>query len=314
LLDLLATALLRSGQSAQAIATWEKLLRASPGTWGAHMRIGEAQRAAGNNEAALGSFRKAAAAAPDAAEPQVAIVATLQQLGRKDEAQKVAAALSKSDRNRVAGLLLEGDLAAADRKWAPAIDAYRKAFGQQKAVPIGSKLYHTLVAAGRTTEADAMLRDWVRAEPQNLPLRLFAGESEIARQRWSQAYEHYEVVLEKEPTNGLALNNAAWALHQLKDKRAPEVAKRAWEAAPKNPAVLDTYGVILSEGGDPKGLELLREAVAAAPKAAQLRLHLAEALVRAGDKAAARNAIAAVLEASPNGPIADAARALQAKL
>ncbi len=314
LLDVLATALLRTDQRTQAIATWEKLLRASPRTWGAQMRIGEAYRAEGDNEAALASFRKAAAIAPDAAEPQLAIAGTLQQLGRKDEAQKVAAALRKSDRNQLVGLLLEGDLAAADNKWAPAIDAYRKAFDQQKSVPIGTKLHRALMAAGRTGDADIMLRDWIRAEPQNLVLRLFAGESGIARQQWRQAYDHYAVVLDKEPGNVLALNNAAWALHQMKDPRAPEVAKRAWEAAPRNPAVLDTYGVILSEGGDPKGLEYLREAVAAAPKATQLRLHLAEALARAGDKTAARNAISVVLEASSTGPIADAARALQAKL
>ncbi|MFP5405015.1 MAG: XrtA/PEP-CTERM system TPR-repeat protein PrsT [Gammaproteobacteria bacterium] len=314
LLDLLASALLRTDQRVQAIATWERLLRASPSNWGAHMHIGEAQRAAGNNEAALASFRKAAAIAQDAVEPQVAIASVLQQLGRKDEAQKVATELSKSDRNGLVGLVLQGDLAAADRNWAPAIDAYRKAFAQQKSLPVGTKLHRALLAAGRTADADTMLRDWIRSEPKDLPLRLYAGESELARQRWRQAYDQYAVVIDKEPSNALALNNAAWALHQLKDDRAPEIAKRAWEAAPKNPAILDTYGVILSERGDAKGLDMLRQAVAAAPEAAQLRLHLAEALARAGDKAAAREAVAAVLETTSTGPIAEAARALQAKL
>ena len=112
----------------------------------------------------------------------------------------------------------------------------------------------------------------------------------------------------------LALNNGAWALHQLKDARAAEIGKRAWEAAPKSAAVLDTYGVILSDAGDPKAVGLLREAVSAAPKNAQIRLHLAQALARAGDRAAAKTEVAAVLKAAPSGPVGDAARALEAKL
>jgi len=314
LLDALATALLRTDQRTQAIATWERLLRASPSAWNAQMRIGATQRAGGDAEAALASFRKAAQIAPDALEPQQAIAVTLHQLGRKDEARKVAADLRASKQHSVAGIVLEGDLAAADRNWGPAIDAYRRAFAQQKAMPVGTKLVRALRAADRGAEADTVLRDWVRAEPKNLPLRLLAGETEVTQQRWRQAYDHYAVVIEAEPRNALALNNAAWSLYKLKDPRAADLGKRAWEAAPKSAAILDTYGVLLSEKGDPKGLELLREAVAAAPAAAEIRLHLAEALARAGDKAAAKTEVEAVLKAAPTGPVADEAKALAAKL
>ncbi|HRO61533.1 MAG TPA: PEP-CTERM system TPR-repeat protein PrsT, partial [Burkholderiaceae bacterium] len=313
-LDALAQAQLRDNQRGQAIATWERLLRTNPGAWGAMMRIGEVHRADGKNDLALASFVKAAEIAPNAIEPQVAMAATMHALGRKDEARRLADRLRAPKQNAFAGALLQGDLAAADNDWKTAADGYRRAFDQQKTVAAGTKLHRALRSAGEEKQAEAMLGDWLRAEPEILALRMYAGEFEISQQRWRQAWDHYKVVADAQPNNVLALNNGAWALHELKDRRAAEVARRAWEVAPKHPAVLDTYGVILSMAGDPKGLEMLREAVAAAPKNPQLRLHLAEALLRAGDKAGARSEVSTVLETAEAGPVADAAKALQAKL
>ncbi|RPH67080.1 MAG: PEP-CTERM system TPR-repeat protein PrsT, partial [Burkholderiales bacterium] len=314
ILDVLATGFVRSGQRAQAISTWEKILRLDPKAVLAQVRIGEAQLAGGDLEAALASFRKAAAIAPQAVEPQVGMAAVLHQQGKKDEAMRIAARMRANDKQKVAGAVLEGDLLAADGDWAEASDRYRGAFAQQRSLQIGVKAHRALRTAKRDAEAETFLRDWVRAEPANLRLRLYAGEADTVRERWKQAFEHYAVVLEKEPKNALALNNAAWALHELKDARALDHARRAYEAAPKSASIVDTYGVILSAAGDPKGLGLLRQAVDIAPANPQIRLHLAEALARANDKAGAKAQIDELLKATPAGPTADSARALQAKL
>ncbi len=313
-LDLLATAFARSDQRAQAIGTWEKLLRVNPKAAVAQFRIGDTQLAGGEVDAALASFRKAAQIAPDAVEPQVGIARALYRQGKKDEALRVAAQMRAGDKLKIAGAVLEGDLLGADGKWSEAADSYRAAFTQQRALPTGHKLLNALRAAKRDDDADRVLRDWVRAEPGNLPLRMYAGDAETVRQRWKPAFEHYAVVLEKEPRNALALNNAAWALHELKDPRAVELARRAYEAVPKSPSVLDTYGVILNAKGDPKGLEMMRQAIELAPENPQLRLHLAEALAGAGDKAGAKTQIDALLKAAPEGRHAAAAKALRDRL
>jgi len=279
-LALLATAFVRSDQSAQAIATWEKQLRI----------------------------------APDAIEPQVGIATTLQRQGKKDEAMRIAAKMRANDRQKLAGTVLEGDLLGADGNWADAAERYRIAFAEQRALPIGFKLHRALRASSREDDAERFLRDWIRSDPANLRLRLYAGDAETTRERWKQAFEQYAVVIDKEPKNAIALNNAAWALHQLKDPRALDHARRAWEAAPKSAAILDTYGVILHAGGDRKGLEMLQKAVELAPHHAQIRLHLAEALAGTGDKAGAKAQIDELLKNTPEGSAADAARALQARL
>lgn len=227
---------------------------------------------------------------------------------------RIATRMRQDERTKITGLMLEGDLQAAGGNMTEAIGKYRTAFAAQKTLPIGSKLHRALLAAKQEDEADRMLRDWIRSEPSNLALRMFAGESQTARQRWKESFEQYAVVLEKEPKNPIALNNAAWALYELKDERAAEYGRRAYEAAPKAPAVVDTYGTILVAKGDRKGVELMREAVSLAPTSAQLRLHLAQALAKFDDKAGARAELETLLKTTSSGPVADSARALLAKL
>ena len=53
--------------------------------------------------------------------------------------------------------------------------------------------------------------------------------------------------------------------------------------------MLDTYGLALTQNGQTKrGVELLRMASSLAPREADIRLHLAQALIASGDKAGAR--------------------------
>lgn len=314
ILDQLAMAFRQSGQSEQAIANWEKVLRLNPKAGLAQFRIGETQLADGNRDAALASFRKASTIAPDAIEPRVAMAGLLQEQGRRDEAMRIAAQMRENEKTKVAGLMLEGNLDAAAGELPQAIEKYRAAFAVQKTLPIGSRLHRALLAAKKEDEADRMLRDWIRSEPSNLALRMFAGESQTARRHWKESFEQYAVVLEKEPKNAIALNNAAWALHELKDERALEYGRRAYEAAPKSAAVVDTYGAILVARGDRKGVDLLREAVSLAPTSAQLRLHLAQALAKFDDKAGARAELETLLKATSEGPEADSARAMLTKL
>ena len=79
--------------------------------------------------------------------------------------------------------------------------------------------------------------------------------------------------------------------------------------------MLDTLGVILVDQGDnDRGVKVLKQAVAYAPKAPQTRLHLAEALIKTGDKAGAKTELETVLKDFPTGPLADKAKELQGKL
>jgi len=90
------------------------------------------------------------------------------------------------------------------------------------------------------------------------------------------------------------LNDLAWALSELGDPKATEVAEKAYRQAPYNANVIDTLGWTLVRTGDTKrGVELIHAASNLAPANSEIRLHLATAMVKAGIRwspARARNA------------------------
>ena len=74
------------------------------------------------------------------------------------------------------------------------------------------------------------------------------------------------------------------------DPKAMGYAEQANQLAPNQPALMDTLGVLQVEQGQvAKGTALLRKAVELAPQAVDIRLNYARALIKSGDKSAARS-------------------------
>ncbi len=314
-LDALGTVYLRSDQDALGMETLEKILRVRPDDAMLQVRMGQLKLSRNDVPGAMANFRKAVDLQPKAIEPKLAMAAAHMRTGHPEDARRIANALQVDAPKNPAGFLLKGDIAMSERKFADAAGEYRKALALQKAAPIEVKLHQAVAASGNLAEADSMLGAMLRQHPDDLTLRAYAGEHEVGRKRWNEAIAHYERVLSKQPGNALVLNNTAWAMHETKNPKALETAEKALAAAPDNPAVQDTAGVILMAAGKTeRGLELLRKAVATAPKAAALRLHLAEALASTGDKAGARAEVEKLLQDNPEGQVAEQARALQKQL
>lgn len=315
LLDALGTAYLRTEQDTLGMETLERVLRARPDNAMLQMRMGQLKLARNDIPGALANLRRAVELEPRAIEPRVALAAVLTRTGKGDEARAIASAMEKEAPKNPAGVVLEGDIAMAERKFPEAVAAFRKAVAIQKSPANQIKLHQAVRASGNTAEADAMLRSIIAERPDDLALRSYAGEYAIARGQWSAAVEHYKVIVGKQPANALALNNMAWALHEIKDPAAVAAAEKALAAAPNAPPVMDTAGVIFVKAGQTeRGLDLLRRAVAASPKTPALRLHLAEALISTGDKSGARTELETLLQNTPQGPAADRARELQKQL
>jgi len=315
LLDTLGTAFLRIDDTQQAIDAFERAVRLDPRSPAAHMRLAEVKASLGDRPGALASFRQAAQLDPKAPGPGFGMAALLLSEGRKDEAQRIASRMQEDMPKHPAGLALEGDLHAADGRWAEAAAAYRKAVAIERTTPLVIKHHQALLRAHRPTDADAALREALGAAPKDVPLRLYAGERAIASRHWKVAAQHYDVAVQVSPDNVVALNNLAWSLKELGDPRALEVAEDAHRRAPRAASVIDTLGMVLLETGDTqRGTALLRQAVEIAPKTPQYRLHYAQALVRSGDTAAARTELETLLKAFPTSTHAKSARDMAARL
>ena len=113
-----------------------------------------------------------------------------------------------------------------------------------------------------------MAQRWYKEHPKDTQLHAFQAQQAIVAKDYKVAVQQYRAVLAVEPDNATALNNLAWALNELGDPKALEVADRASVLAPNVPTVMDTRGWILVQRGDAKkGLDLLREASGLAPDA-----------------------------------------------
>jgi thioredoxin-like negative regulator of GroEL len=83
--------------------------------------------------------------------------------------------------------------------------------------------------------------------------------------------------------------------------------------SPYTPAVMDTHGWILFQHGDAKrGLDLLRRASGLAPQNHEIRLHLAKALLKSGDKAAGKSELETLaVQTSPSSARTEAQQLLK---
>jgi predicted Zn-dependent protease len=134
-------------------------------------------------------------------------------------------------------------------------------------------------------------------------VRLYLADRDLRRKDYRSAARAYRELAALQPENPVVLNNLAWTLAQLNDPTALDYAEKAYARAPNSAAVADTLGWILVERGDTKrGVEILAKAAAGAPNSLEIRLHYAKALVKAGDKAAAKQEIESALQTAGQGP------------
>ncbi len=133
------------------------------------------------------------------------------------------------------------------------------------------------------------MQQWIAANPDDLISRSYLAAYALKTRQYKTAITQQEFIISKQPQNVAALNDLAWLYGQVKDPRALDTAARAYDLNSSEAAVADTYGWMLVEQGQTqKGLGILRTAAAAAPEVPEIRLHVAQALLRSGDKVKAK--------------------------
>lgn len=144
--------------------------------------------------------------------------------------------------------------------------------------------------------ASQTLRDWLLRHPEDIRVRLALAEQQMADGASTQAIDQYLQIVEIDPDNVMALNNAAWLSVEQNPRRALEYASRAAEQDP-DAQVLHTLGRALRHNGKPQqAVTVLRRSYRAAPDNADIGYELAEALFEAGNKHEARTLLGKLLE------------------
>lgn len=289
LLDLMGQAQLANKDTAGALESYSKLVNVVPKSPMAHLRMAAIHMLMKNDTAAAEDLRRALALNPKFVQAHLAQIELAMRNGKTEEALAVARQIQKNEPKSPVGFQVEADLLMTQKKTAPALAAYEKAYAISSAPGLLIKISQILTQSGKEGEAQARLVKYHTANPKDQMISMAIADNHLAKRQYKQAITGLEATLKLNPSNAAALNNLAWAYQQENDVRALSTAEQAYKLAGQNPAIMDTLGWILVQKGDmPRGLELLRKAVATAPEARDIRYHLAAALAKSGDKAAAR--------------------------
>jgi predicted Zn-dependent protease len=239
--------------------------------------------------------------------------------GSRDLALMVAEQLQRRHPEAAAGYQLQGDILMAKRQPAQALPLYERAFQLSPVNELAIKIDDALRQSGRPDEAAKRLDRWIAAHPDDVRTQAYKAQTWMAEGEFKRAAGLLEGVLARQPGNAVVLNNLALAYQELGDTRAQATAEAAYQHAGEQPDVMDTLAWILVVKGAGKedgarGLALLQKAHALAPKARDIRYHLAAALAKQGDRAGARRELEALTAGDMRFAQAERARGLLAEL
>lgn len=258
----------------------------------------------------------AARAAPD--DPNATLPLLRGLIDRGDQAGALAKAQDIAARNpgAPAAHQIVGDLLMLLGRPADAIPPYKNAASLRFDEPAMLRLVEAQDRAGQRAQAANTLALFLSQNPLNLAALRLTAQWQAAAGDHDAAIDSLEAIRLR-TGNGDAALLAELALAYAnagEPDRAAHYAEAAYLLAPGNPAAAGAMGWALTERGDLQGgIELLRKAVALAPRHPLLRWQLAQAYAQAGRKVDARVEAQAAL-ATPGFADRPAAEALIAKL
>lgn len=281
-----------SGDTNQALTTYNKLTNLLPNNPQPYLRIAEMHLAAKNKQAARDILAKGIDKQPDSLPLQRAQIMLDVADERFNDALTTARAIQKTQPKEAAGYLLEGDIHLAKKSWKDAATAYRAGLKAAPTTDLAGRLYVALLQGGQTAEAGNSVDGWLKAHPDDQGFRMFVADIANKRKDYATAINHYRALLAVAPKNPAILNNLAWSLGQLNDPKAITYAEEANKLAPNQPAIMETLGTLYVAQGKPAaGAELLAKVVSLAPQNPDFRLSYAKALIKAGKKAEAKQTL-----------------------
>lgn len=157
------------------------------------------------------------------------------------------------------------------------------------------------LGAGDYVAAQTAFETALSKAPDYLPVIFYLGAVHAAQDRLEQADYYLSTYLARVPGSTAAARLAAGVKMRRNDPEgATSILERAAAANPKDAVIHDLLGRIYASRGDPKGIEMLKEAVALQPDSAALRERLGIAMLLGGQQEQAEAEIEAAGRLDPN--------------
>lgn len=268
----------------------------------------------GDLSTAADAIERYRALRPDDASGLAAQVRVLLRQGSHERAREAVRTFASANPDANGTGILLGDIAMAAGDARAAAEAYEAAAERQWGRELAVRLAGAYQRA-RPAMATQPLERWLNENPDDAGVRRVYGQLLEAMGQQSAAVAEYEKLLASGLEDPIALNNLAWQYAQEGREEAVELAKKAYELAPDNGSIVDTYGWILFQNGNlDEALPLLERAAELSPNNHEIRFHLAAALAEAGNQERASAIIAMLLETDQAFPSRAAAEELARSL
>lgn len=278
-----------TGNFNQAAQSFAKMAAMQPNAVPPLMRMEALYEARKDVPAAIAQLRKVLALKPNYLPAQVRMITLLSRTGKMPEALALAKTVQTQLPDEPQGWTFEGDLLASQGKWPGAIAALRSSFAKRPAEDTAIKLHRALLSGGQAAEAAKLEADWLAKQGDSPLFNFYLGDLAMARNDFEAAEQRYRKVVSAQPGNAVALNNLGWLLHRAGKPGALNLVEKALALAPNTPAVLDTAAEIQAATGHlDKALPLQRRAMELNPEQPMHRLHLAQYLIKNGQKVEAK--------------------------
>ncbi len=191
--------------------------------------------------------------------------------------------------------LLEGRIFAAQKLWPQAEASLQKTLTLSSNSPGAFELLVQVhMGAGNFNKAAATLERQLAINPEDGRALFTSALVSEQLQDFPKARDAYEKSLKLSPENVVAMNNLAYLyLERLNQPdQAAEMARKARNLAPRDPAIADTLGWILYRKGDYEAaVPLLQESAEMLSNNAEVQYHLGMAHYRRGSEDDARTAL-----------------------
>jgi len=207
-----------------------------------------------------------------------------------------ARALRRKNPREAAPAILEGDIQMKAQQYKDAALAYSDAERLKADSATAVKLHNAMRLANQPKPEEPLER-WLDRRPNDGAVRMVLAQYYMNTNRANEAIGEYETFLKSGAGNPIVLNNLAWFYDTNGREEAEATARKAYELAPKNPSIADTYGwILLRKQKIDAALPLLAAAAQGASEDPSVQFHYSVALAKSGRKNEARDLLTKLME------------------
>ncbi len=212
------------------------------------------------------------------------------QLGDTEQARTYLSRLQELEGDTTRTLDLLGDLAVRDGEFDTAIQHFSGAEAREPSAATAAKLNQTQMRAGKIDEALAGLKAAHENYPRDVTILILLATLYESRGDTVDALASYEKAIAIDANSTVALNNAALLKISTGQIGALAMARQAYELAPEDANVIDTYAWVMAKSGQPAdSLRFFAEAEGLSkdmeqPAEASFQYHYAIAEILAGER------------------------------